>query len=222
MTVRRRSSRAPLRKIGACCASCDARELEPEASNAQNHGQHRTSEPEPRTPNGPKPGTRTWNAGTSPKPGTPNPEPRTVACQSPQNLSPQTALQLPHRVRLIGQSELRAADDRVHAGVGDVIQHVGRVDPPVEREPTVPRERTGRCRRQRERAPDPDRVAAGVAPLTGGRRGVCGRIRVQPPGGATLDAPVMPARIVPVDARSRNRCQVTASAAGRCRWSAGS
>ena len=50
---------------------------------------------------------------------------------------PQAGQQFPHLVRAIRQSELRAADDRIEAGVGDAIQHVRRVEAPVHRPPVA-------------------------------------------------------------------------------------
>src|SRR5689334_14240905 len=52
--------------------------------------------------------------------------------------NPNRALNLPKGIRDRGQPELRAAGNRVDAGVGDAVQDIGRVDPPVDREPVAP------------------------------------------------------------------------------------
>src|SRR5438876_11187062 len=61
-----------------------------------------------------------------------------------------TRLHLPHRVRPIRETELRGAEDPVHTGVRHAVQHVERVDPPIEIQSRSPGERARDSGVQRE------------------------------------------------------------------------
>src|SRR2546429_2710074 len=86
----------------------------------------------------------------------------------------ETALHLPHRVRLARQTKLRASENRVHCRECDVIDHVGGIEPPIEREAIAPEERAAEAGVEHELRGAPYRVAPGVSPLprSGSRKGV--------------------------------------------------
>ena len=103
-------------------------------------------------------------------------------------------------------------------GIGDAVEHVGRIDPPIETEPAAPRERPRQSRVQRELRGADDGVASGIAPSPGRGSGVRRRIRVV----ARRRGISRRAREVRADraghAGARDRCQIRpASAADRCR-----
>ena len=50
----------------------------------------------------------------------------------------QATLQLAHRIGLVRQTELRAADYRIHRGERRAIQDVDRINPPIEGQPIAP------------------------------------------------------------------------------------
>ena len=67
------------------------------------------------------------------------PPPWRVSVPRWKDLEPQPRRRLhpPHHVGLNRQSELRAADDDVDARVGDAVQQIHRVQPPIERQTIV-------------------------------------------------------------------------------------
>src|SRR4029453_9573038 len=57
---------------------------------------------------------------------------------------PKTALHLAHRVGLTGEAELRAGDNRVHRRERPLVDDVAGIEPPIEREPAAPEERSAK------------------------------------------------------------------------------
>src|SRR6185436_16338923 len=72
----------------------------------------------------------------------------------------------------------RTAEHRVHARVGDAIEHVRRVDPPVQVEPRAPGEGAGEPRVQPELRGAGDGVPARASPVAWRRRGERGRVQI--------------------------------------------
>ena len=99
-----------------------------------------------------------------------------VPCSSESQ--PRTGLQSSHRIGLDRQSELRAADDRVDARVGDAVEQVRGVEPPVERDSAAQQKRPRHAAVQRKLRRAGDRVTPRIAPSTGRRRGVRRGVRV--------------------------------------------